>query len=461
MPHPVPELRVVYTVDALNSFFSTPALRSLWTDAAVIDAMIRFESALAASQAECGVIPASAADAIARTCATFRIDPFQLATEARNAGTLAIPLMKALKAAVQKVDPAAVAYVHFGSTSQDISDTALLCQARASMDVLERDLGRLGNALAVQVDRYRTTPVLGRTLLQPAAPVTFGWKVAGWLDAVTRCAAALKAAGDEACTLQFGGANGTLAMHGDAAGAVTQALAGRLGLRTPAMSWHGARDRIARLGSELAILCGALGKIGRDVSLLMQFEVAEAFEPTGEGRGGSSAMPHKRNPVSSMYLLDAANRAPMVAAILTGELASEHERGLGSWPNALPVLADLFDLAGSSLSAAVDIGEGLRIDAEAMQANIDRLYGVVYSEGISLTLSGKLGPAAAARIVEQVCEQAIQQRTPVADLLKAMPDVTAVLDDATLDRLASPAAQIAACQPMCDAVLRQWRLAHP
>ncbi|MDX3906085.1 MAG: adenylosuccinate lyase family protein [Pigmentiphaga sp.] len=444
-------------MDALNAFFSTPAIRALWTDQAVIAAMVRFEAELAAAQRECGVIPADAAAVIIDTCSSFAVDPAKLAAEARVAGTLAIPLVKALKAAVAKKDDKAAAYVHYGSTSQDIADTAVVSLARLSIDLLRAELVRLGDALAAQVEAHRRTPLLGRTLIQPAAPVTFGWKVAGWLDAAGRCGVALKRAADEACTLQFGGANGTLATHYGEGQRVAQVLASRLGLRVPAISWQGGRDRLARLGSELAILCGALGKIGRDMSLLMQAEVAEAFEPTGEGRGGSSAMPHKRNPVSSMYLLDASYRAPALAGILAGELTSEHERGLGTWPNAMPVLADLFNLAASSIAAAVDIAEGVRVDAEAMQANIDRLYGVVYSEGISLKLSALLGPAQAQRIVGQVCEQAIGQRTPVASLLKKIPEVTAVLGADDIDTLAGPQPQIAACQPMCSAVLYQWQ----
>lgn len=444
-------------MDALNAFFSTPAIRALWTDQAVIAAMIRFESELAAAQRDCGVIPADAAAAIIDACSTFTIEPAKLAADARVAGTLAIPLVKALKGAVAKKDDRAAAYVHYGSTSQDIADTALVWLARQSLDLLLADLVKLGDALAAQVEAHRRTPLLGRTLVQPAAPVTFGWKLAGWLDAAGRCAVALKRAGDEACALQFGGANGTLATHYGEGQRVARALAERLQLEVPAISWQGGRDRLARLGSELGILCGALGKIGRDVSLLMQAEVAEAFEPSGEGRGGSSAMPHKRNPVSSMYLLDASYRAPSLAGILAGELASEHERGLGTWPNALPVLAELFSLAASSIAAARDIAEGLRVDADAMQANIDRLYGVVYSEGISLKLSALLGPAQAQRIVGQVCEQAIAQRTPVAELLKRLPEVTAVLSEEDIDTLAGPAPQVAACQPMCSAVLYQWQ----
>src|SRR5690606_38762310 len=240
---------------------------------------------------------------------------------------------------------------------------------------------------------------LARTLLQPAAPVSFGWKAAGWLDALARCARALARAADEAATLQFGGANGTLLLHGERGGEVGRRLAARLGLAAPAISWHGARDRLARLAGELAILCGMLGKFGRDVSLLMQAEVGEAFEPAGEGRGGSSAMPHKRNPVAAMHMLDAAYRAPALAQTLAAELPAEHERGLGSWPNALPTFHTLFGLCANSLQAAVETAAGLQVDAAAMQSNIDRMFGVVYSESLNRVVAQHLGTAAAAKLL--------------------------------------------------------------
>lgn len=253
-------------MDALNAFFSTPAIRAIWTDQAVIAAMVRFEAELAAAQRDCGVIPAEAAAAIIDTCSSFSLDADKLAADARVAGTMAIPLVKMLKAAVARRDEGAATYVHYGSTSQDLADTAMVTLARQSLDLLRAELVRLGDALATQVEAHRRTPLLGRTLIQPAAPVTFGWKVAGWLDAAGRSSVALARAGGEACTLQFGGANGTLATHYGEGQRVARVLADRLGLRVPAISWQGGRDRLARLGSELAILCGALGKIGRDIS---------------------------------------------------------------------------------------------------------------------------------------------------------------------------------------------------
>lgn len=443
-------------MDKLHNFLAHSAQREIWSDDAVIQTFLKYEAALALAQKACEVIPANAADVIERVCQDIRIDPQSLATEARFAGTLAIPLMKQLKAGVAAVDPEAAAYVHYGSTSQDLADTAVVLLSQTSLRALNQDLLKLGQALAERIETTRHTPLLGRTLIQPAAPVTFGWKLAGWLDALTRNSANLLRAGQEAATLQFGGANGTLATHYGRGQQVAQALAARLGLHAPAISWQSQRDRLARLAAELAILTGSLGKWGRDISLLMQVEVGEAFEPTGNGRGGSSAMPHKRNPVSSMFLMDGAYRAPALAQTLIGELASEHERGLGTWANNLPIMADLFAQTASSVSAALDIAQHARIDEAAMQRNIDALYGVVYSEGISLRLSALLGPKAAAAIVAEVCQAALSTQTPVVELLKRHEQVNAVLSLAEIEQLAGIDTQIAACQPMCSAVILQW-----
>ncbi len=445
-------------MDALNATASTPAMRALWSDDAVLAAMLRFEGELALAQATCGVIPAPAGPAIAAASARLRLDPLPLATEAQRAGTLAIPLVKALKAAVE---PAHAAHVHFGATSQDVADTALVLLARDSLALLRADLQALGAALDRHVDTHARTPLLGRTLLQPAAPISFGWKAAGWLDALTRCAQALERAGAQAATLQLGGANGTLLLHGQAGQRVSQQLARQLGLQAPGISWHGGRDRLARLAAELAILCGMLGKFGRDIALLMQIEVGEAFEPAGEGRGGSSAMPHKRNPVAAMHMLDAAYRAPALAQILAGELPAEHERGLGSWPNALPTLETLFALTANSLGAARDTAEGLTVDASAMRANIDRMHGVVFSESLGSVLSRAVGPARASAIVGEASKRAMAESRAILDILREDTDLMAQVDAQALSAAVSTETQLDGALPMCAAVRDAWRALAP
>jgi len=444
-------------MQALRAAFSTTPMRALWDDEAIVASMLRFEAALAQAQAQCDLIPASAAQAIAAQCETVRLDVAALVEQARRAGTPAIPLVKALKAQLSHAAPDAAPYLHYGATSQDVCDTALVCVSQAALQQIYVGLRRLGDALATLVERHARTAMLARTLLQPAAPISFGWKAAGWLDAVARCAHALRDAGEGARVLQFGGANGTLVAHHAKAHAVTSALAERLGLQASVISWHGAHDRLARLGNELAILCGMVGKFGRDISLLMQPEVGEAFEPHAEGRGGSSAMPHKRNPVACMHMLDAAYRAPALALTLTGELTAEHERGLGSWPNALPVLADLFMLAGNSLDAAVEVAEGLRVEPHAMQANIDRMHGVVFSEGMALLLTRKLGSANAQRIVSELCNEATARHVDLRDLASRHDEVRAAATGAEINAACSQTAHLDAAQAMCTAVLEAWR----
>ncbi len=443
-------------MEALNATYTTEAMHARWHDDAVIAAMLRFESELAGAQAQCGVIPPAAAQVIAEVATALRPDPWHIGREAQRAGTLAIPLVKALKAAVAERDATAAPLVHLGATSQDLADTALVLVAMASLDDLLLQYQRLGDALAALVQTHETTPMLARTLLQPAAPTSFGWKAAGWLDAVTRVYQALSRQRAEAGVLQFGGANGTLLLHGQQGQAVAQALAQRLGLSAPDISWHGARDRFARLAAELAIGCGVVGKFGRDVSLLMQAEVAEAFEPAGKGRGGSSAMPHKRNPVAAMHMLDAAYRAPALAQTLAGELPAEHERGLGSWPNALPTFDTLFGLCANSLQSAVETAEGLQVDPAAMQANIDRLHGVVYSESLNRVIARQLGPLAASELVGAASTSAMQTQRHIVEVLLERPELAQKVSRDELEDACSTHQILDGARPMCRAVLQRW-----
>lgn len=443
-------------MDALLATYTTGPMRTLWSDASVLREMLRFEAALAQAQAECGVIPANAAQVIARVAHDLKLDPLQVGTEAQRAGTLAIPLVKRLKAAVAQEAPDYAHLVHWGSTSQDVADTALVLLAQQSLRLLLDDFVRLGSALASLMQSHLRTPLLARTLLQPAAPISFGWKAAGWLDAVTRAALALDRARHESAVLQFGGANGTLLLHGGEGARVAQALARRLHLSVPDISWHGARDRLARLAAELAIAAGTLGKFGRDISLLMQAEVGEAAEPSGKGRGGSSAMPHKRNPVASMHMLDAAYRAPALAQMLMGELPSEHERGLGSWPNALPVMETLFGLCANSLAAAVETAEGLEVNVDAMQANIDAMHGVVYSESLNAVVASVVGTVRASEIIGEASAQAITEKRHLAHVLIEHPELAEHIFVSELLEACRPDSQLAGALPMCEQVLDTW-----
>ena len=334
--------------------------------------MARFEGALARASARQGLLPAAHAEIILRVCERAQFDAAALAREGRT-GTLAIPFVKQLSAQVASVSPEAARHVHAGATSQDVIDTgAVLCLKPACARVNELTL-RLGNAAAELTRRHARTPAAARTLLQPALPVTFGWKAAVWLSMLARSLTATRNAAAGACILQFGGPSGTLSSFGERGPAVMAALAQELELPTSMVPWHSARDRFARLGAELAILAGTAGKIARDVSLLMQPEVGEAAEGARAGRGGSSSMPHKRNPALSMLALEAAQRAPGLAATLLSQLTPEHERGMGQWQSQWFTLRELVCATASGTAAMADALEGLEVNEKAMLANLDSL----------------------------------------------------------------------------------------
>ena len=326
--------------------------------------MARFEGALARASA-----PAAHADVISRVCERARFDATSLAREGRE-GTLAIPWVKALTAQVAAESPEAARHVHAGATSQDLIDTAaVLCLKPACTRILELAV-RLGDAAAGLARRHARTPTAARTLLQPALPVTFGWKAAVWLSMITRSVVGVRSTAASACVLQFGGPSGTLSAFGEHAETVLARLAQELGLRASLVPWHSARDGFARLGAELAILAGAAGKIGRDVALLMQPEVGEAAEAAKPGRGGSSSMAHKRNPALSMLALEAAQRAPGLAATLLAQLTPEHERGLGQWQSQWFTLRALACAAASATGAMAEVVETLEVNAKAMRQNL-------------------------------------------------------------------------------------------
>ena len=293
----------------IDSLATTPALAELFSDESVLRAMLDFESALARAEARTGVIPKDAADTITALAKPGSFDAAALAVAAFRAGTPAIPLVKALTDQVRKTNAEAARFVHWGATSQDVMDSAMSLLLKRAEPILIGDLLRLEKALASLSERHKDSVMLGRTLLQPAPPVTFGLKAAGWLGSVRRGRRRLQNGFRDAAVLQFGGASGTLASLGDRGMAVIEALSVELGLRTSSGApWHTQRDQLATLICACGVLTGSLGKMARDIVLLMQNEVGEASEPGGEGRGGSSTMPHKRNPTACSLTLD--GRAP-------------------------------------------------------------------------------------------------------------------------------------------------------
>src|SRR5258707_11269893 len=325
----------------LAPLFSSAAMRAVCDDAAFLQHMLDFEAGLARAEAAVGVIPASAAAPIAKACKAETFELSALAEAATRSGNLAIPLVKALTAAVAKADVDAARYVHWGATSQDVIDTATMLTLCAAIDALLPDLDRAIAGFATLAKQHRSTAMVARTWLQHALPMPLGLKLAEYAAALHRSRARLTRLRAEGLALQFGGAAGTLAALGDKGLAVADKLAAELALPLPDAPWHTHRDRIAEAASVFAILTGTCGKIARDVSLMMQTDVAEAFEPSGEGRGGSSTMPHKRNPVAAAAALAAATMAPNLAAAISDAQGRDHEPRAGPWQAEWPTLPSL------------------------------------------------------------------------------------------------------------------------
>jgi 3-carboxy-cis,cis-muconate cycloisomerase len=439
----------------LDGLFTGEKMRALFSDRARLQAMLDFEAALARAQARHGIVPAAAAKTIAAHCQTEFFDFEALSREARPAGNLAIPMVKALTALVARQDRTAADFVHWGSTSQDVIDTGLVLQLRAALRMLESELERLSDSLAAAAKRHGDTLLAGRTLLQQAVPITFALKVAGWLDAVERDRARLNEQQARVSVLQFGGAAGTLAAFGSHGLEVAQTLAEELGLALPALPWHAHRDRVAEAASAVALLTGTLGKIARDVSLLMQSEVGEAFEPTVPGRGGSSAMPHKRNPVGCAVILANAARVPPLVATLLAGLPQEHERGLGGWHAEWETLPQICLLAGGALDHTIEIVDGLQVDAERMRQNLEAANGLVLTEAVAMALAAKLGKPAAQELVEQACHRAARERRPLREVLAEDKVAKQHLPAPELDRLFDPRRYTGAARALVERVLAQ------
>jgi 3-carboxy-cis,cis-muconate cycloisomerase len=319
--------------------------------------------------------------------------------------------------------------------------------------VIERELARLADALAARAVAHKRTVMVGRTWLQHALPVTFGLKAAGWLDGIERHRARLAALRPRLLVLQFGGAAGSLASLGDRGLDVAAALARALDLGLPALPWHGQRDRIAELATTLGLIAGSIGKLARDLSLMMQTEVGEAFEAAGEGRGGSSTMPHKRNPVSAAALLAAAARAPGLVATVLAAMVQEHERGLGGWHAEWVALPELVILAAGALTQAADLVEGLELDPARMRANLDATHGLIMAEAVTMALGATLGRLEAHHLVEAACRRAVKERRHLRAVLAEDATVAGVLDDTALDRLFDPTGYLGVAEAFIDRVL--------
>jgi len=450
-----------------DPMFGSPAVLDIFSDTGTVRRMLDVEAALARAEARCGVIPEAAALVIEQACACEPaqiIDLDALAQAAVSAGNLAIPFVRQLTAAVTQRDAEAGRYVHWGATSQDIIDTALVLQLADALQEVDAGLLALGDACAALTIAHRATPMVARTWLQHALPTTFGLKAAGWLDALRRDLARLDLARTHVRALQFGGAAGTLASLGDDAPAVAAQLAQALQLDLPALPWHAHRDRMVEVAATLGMLTGTLGKMARDISLLMQTEVAEVAEPSGPGRGGSSTMPHKRNPVGCAAVLTAAVRVPPLVATMLAGMTQEHERALGGWQAEWDTLPQIVTLAAGALRQMGDVVAGLQVDAARMRQNLDITHGLILGEAAMLELGRRIGRLPAHHLVEQASRRAVADGTTLRDALARTladdPSHQGLLDDAALDRLSDPAQYAGQSTSFADAAVDAWRQAR-
>jgi 3-carboxy-cis,cis-muconate cycloisomerase len=423
----------------IESLATTPALAALFSDESVLQAMLEFETALARAEARTGVIPSQAADAIAAAAKLDNFDISVLAEAAFRAGTPAIPLVKMLTEQVRKTDAEAARFVHWGATSQDVADSAMSLLLKRAEPILMADLLRLEKALAALSESHKESVMLGRTLLQPAPPVTFGLKAAGWLAPVRRGRRRLQKAFRTAAVLQFGGASGTLASLGDRGIPVAKVLSAELGFGdSPTTPWHTQRDQTATLICACGVLTGSLGKMARDISLLMQSEVGEASEPEGEGRGGSSTMPNKRNPTACALALAAAHRVPGLVASFLSAMLQEHERGVGGWQAEWPVVAAVVQSTGVAIASMAEVADGLSADAQKMSINIENTNGAIFAERAMMLLGAKVGRDVAHKVLEVAVRKSVKEGRHLAAVLAEIPEVTTHLGGAELKELETP-----------------------
>lgn len=426
-----------------ESFLTPRAIAEVFSEAAIAQAMFDFEAALARAEAAEGIMPASAASAIAGVCRAELYDLPRIVGASARAGSLAIPLVRELTRTVALFNEEAAGWVHWGSTSQDVIDTAMVLATKRALNLLDGELQRLCTRLLDLAARHAETPVLARTLMQPALVTSFGLKCANWLAPLVRARVRLREAASRALTLQFGGAIGTLSVLGDKGPAVAWRMADTLGLALPPACWHTQRDEWVRLAMEAAVCTGSLGKIAKDLSLMAQGEVGELAEPSGDGRGGSTAMPHKRNPVSAMVALAAAQRSPHRAAAVLSTMAQEHERGLGNWQAELAEWPGLFTSAHGAAHALAEAFEGLQVDAARMRRNIDAQGGLVFAEAATTRLAPAIGKVRAQALLEALSRRAVDEARPLLELV-----TQALHDDAALREAVKPADLAQAFDPL-------------
>ena len=418
-----------------SGMFSTPAMRHIFSELQTVQAMLDVEAALTRVLAAQQIIPSQAVTAIEACCKAEKINIPKLIDDAAAAGNVAIPLVKQLTHCVAQQDADAARYVHWGATSQDIIDTASILQLRQALNLIASDITILSDALAKLAKQHLHTVMIGRTWMQHALPLTFGLKVAAWLDAMHRHQDRLSECQSRLYVLQFGGAAGTLASLGEQGFNVARLLAKELDLGLPDMPWHTQRDRLAEVATLLGLITGSLGKIARDIALHSQTEIAELTEPSAPGRGSSSAMPHKCNPVGCAAVLAVSHRVPGLVATMLASMVQEQERALGGWQAEWDTLPEIVSLCGAALNQMNVVVQGLQVNPVKMRSNIDVTRGLVMAEAVSLALAQHIGKEAAHHLLEQACALAVNTNSHLIDVLKADKECTTHLSAIEIERL--------------------------
>jgi 3-carboxy-cis,cis-muconate cycloisomerase len=440
-----------------GQIFVPEGFREAVGDRAWLEAMLDAERALAIAEARAGLIPEEAANAIDSRCDADLFDPEEIGRAGRAAGNPVPALARALTEAVSGVSEDAARHVHKGATSQDITDTAAMLLTRRVLDMILTELDGITAACVRLAEDHRDTLVAGRTLLQQALPTTFGLKAAVWLVSVLEARRRLIEVRDTRLAAQLGGAAGTLASLGGSGIFVLKEYARQLDLAEPAAPWHTNRSRISEIGNALSLVAGAVGKISLDVILMAQTEVGEVVEPAGEGRGGSSTLPHKRNPILSVTAVANVRRVQDLSRTLQAAMVGEHERAAGAWHSEWGALSEALALTGGATSAVREVTQGLEVYPEKMRENLNETGGMLMAENVTTVAAKHLGRLKAHDLVEAACRRAIEAGKPLREELIEDEEIGALLSEEEIDAALDPAGYLGSAQEFVDRVLDLYR----
>jgi 3-carboxy-cis,cis-muconate cycloisomerase len=437
--------------EVFRDIFATPAMRQVWSDENRVQKYLDFEAALAKAQGKLGIIPKEAAAEIVKHCDGKLIDMAKLKQATERIGYPVLPVVQQLVALCKD---GLGEWSHWGATTQDITDTATVLQIAEALDIIEQDVGAICNALAGLAKKYRDTPMAGRSNLQQAVPITFGYKMATLLAGFERHKQRLKELRPRVLVGEFGGAAGTLSSLGKDGLRVQDELMKELKLGQPAISWHTVRDTIAEVGCFLGLVTGSCGKIAFDVKLLMQTEIEEVYEPFHQGRGSSSTMPQKRNPISSVYITAQTAMVKQLVAALLEAMVEDHERSTGPWEIEWIALPEIFMLSAGALAQTRFVLEDLQVNETKMRDNLDITKGLIMSEAVMMGLGAAMGRNRAHDVVYDICREVAKTGKPLVELLAADKEISKHADRKTLEKLVDPANYLGVAGEMVDRVLK-------